>query len=74
MDSQAETWMKPLVKGNQTGMVEIPANWYLDDLPPMMYMKKVPNSHGFVNARDIEDLWRVSVHPFLVGFEVSRCG
>ena len=24
----------------------------------MMYMKKVPNSHGFVNARDIEDLWR----------------
>ena len=38
-----------------------PANWYLDDLPPMMYMKKVPNSHGFVNARDIEDLWRVSI-------------
>ncbi len=26
---KAETWMKPLVKGKETGMVEIPANWYL---------------------------------------------
>ena len=30
--------MKPLVRGNETGLVEIPANWYLDDLPPMMYV------------------------------------
>jgi len=30
-----ETWMKPLEKGPETGLVEIPANWYLDDLPPM---------------------------------------
>ena len=37
---------------------EIGANWYVDDLPPMMFMKKAPNSHGFVNPRDIEDLWR----------------
>lgn len=29
--------MKPLQRGNPTGLVEIPANWYLDDLPPMMY-------------------------------------
>ncbi|KAJ9646634.1 hypothetical protein H2199_002683 [Coniosporium tulheliwenetii] len=35
----------------------IPGNWYLDDLPPMMYMKKVPNSHGFINPRDIEQIW-----------------
>lgn len=56
---KAETWMKPLVRGNETGLVEIPgelaahdhytiltetdhfnhlANWYLDDLPPMMYV------------------------------------
>ncbi len=59
-ENKAETWMKPLVKGKETGMVEIPANWYIDDLPPMMFMKKVPNSHGFANARDIEDIWRVS--------------
>jgi hypothetical protein len=51
--------MKPLVKGQETSMIEIPANWYIDDLPPMMFMKKVSNSHSFVNARDIEDIWRV---------------
>ncbi|CAI4212413.1 unnamed protein product [Parascedosporium putredinis] len=55
---KAEQWMKPLVKGQETGLVEIPASWYLDDLPPMMFIKDAPNSHGFVNPRDIEDLWR----------------
>src|SRR5215831_20877605 len=30
----------------------------LDDLPPMMFIKASPNSHGFVNPRDIEQLWR----------------
>jgi hypothetical protein len=53
-----ETWMKPLVRGTETDLIEIPASWYLDDLPPMMFIKKAPNSHGFVNPRDIEDLWR----------------
>ncbi|KAL6404723.1 polysaccharide deacetylase family protein [Ilyonectria robusta] len=55
---KAEEWMKPLVKGTDTGLVEIPTNWYLDDLPPMMFIKAAPNSHGFVNARDVEDIWR----------------
>jgi hypothetical protein len=54
----AESWMKPLDSGTGTGLVEIPSNWYLDDLPPMMFIKKAPNSHGFVNARDVEDIWR----------------
>lgn len=54
----ASHWMKPLIKGQETGLVEIPASWYLDDLPPMMFIKKMPNSHGFVNPRDVEDLWR----------------
>ncbi|EGY19246.1 hypothetical protein VD0002_g106 [Verticillium dahliae] len=55
---KASEWMKPLVQGQNTGIVEIPANWYLDDLPPMMFIKDAPNSHGFVNARDVEDIWR----------------
>ena len=29
-------WMKPLIKGQESGLVEIPASWYIDDLPPMM--------------------------------------
>ena len=24
----------------------------------MMFIKKPPNSHGFVNPRDIEEIWR----------------
>ncbi|MFJ2609327.1 polysaccharide deacetylase [Streptomyces sp. NPDC087425] len=54
----AEQWMKPLVRGEETGLVEIPANWYLDDLPPMMFVKASANSHGFVNPRDLEQMWR----------------
>lgn len=54
----AESWMKPLQRGHETGLVEIPANWYLDDLPPMMFMKASPNSHGFVNPRHLEQMWR----------------
>jgi peptidoglycan/xylan/chitin deacetylase (PgdA/CDA1 family) len=56
--AQPETWMTPLKRGTETGLIEIPANWYLDDLPPMMFIKKAPNSHGFVNPRDIEQMWR----------------
>ena len=54
----AASWMKPLVRGNEIDLVEIGANWYLDDLPPMMFIKKSPNSHGFVSPRDIEQMWR----------------
>ena len=53
-----DEWMKPLVRGQETDLIEIPASWHLDDLPPMMFIKKAPNSHGFVNPRDIEQLWR----------------
>lgn len=53
-----DEWMKPLVRGQETELIEIPASWYLDDLPPMMFIKKSPNSHGFVNPRDIEQMWR----------------
>ena len=53
-----DEWMKPLIRGKETDLIEIPANWYLDDLPPMMFIKKAPNSHGFVNPRDIEQMWR----------------
>ena len=54
----AHDWMKPLVRGEETNLVEIPANWYLDDLPPMMFIKASPNSHGFVNPRHLEEMWR----------------
>jgi peptidoglycan/xylan/chitin deacetylase (PgdA/CDA1 family) len=54
----AASWMKPLVHGREIDLVEIGANWYLDDLPPMMFIKKSPNSHGFVSPRHLEEMWR----------------
>ena len=54
----ASHWMKPLQRGREVDLVEIPGNWYLDDLPPMMFIKKSPNSYGFANPRDIEQMWR----------------
>lgn len=55
----AKEWMKPLVRGKEiTDIVEIPASWYTDDLPPMMFIKAAPNSHGFVNPRHLEEIWR----------------
>ncbi len=54
----AKEWMKPLVRGEETDLVEIPANWYLDDLPPMMFIKSSPNSHGFVSPRHLGEMWQ----------------
>jgi peptidoglycan/xylan/chitin deacetylase (PgdA/CDA1 family) len=54
----AGEWMKPLERGEETDLIEIPASWWLDDLPPMMFIKAAPNSHGFVNPRHLEELWR----------------
>jgi peptidoglycan/xylan/chitin deacetylase (PgdA/CDA1 family) len=68
---KAEEWMKPLVKGNVTGLVEIPGSWYIDDLPPMMFIKNSANSHGWVNPRDVEDIWKVSDHFYY--FKAEQC-
>ena len=79
---KAAEWMKPLVHGKEIDLVEVGANWYVDDLPPMMFMKKAPNSHGFVNPRDIEQMWRdqfdwvyremdYGVFPFTIHPDVS---
>jgi peptidoglycan/xylan/chitin deacetylase (PgdA/CDA1 family) len=46
-----ESWMKPLERGQET-------DWHLDDLPPMMFIKRSPNSHGFVSPDVIEKMWR----------------
>ena len=54
----AGDWMKPLVRGRETDLVEIPASWHLDDMVPLMFMKTVPNSQGFESPRVVEETWR----------------
>ena len=53
----AETWMKPWEGGPITNLLEIPCSWYLDDAPPVMFVKKFPNSHGWVSPRLLGDMW-----------------
>jgi peptidoglycan/xylan/chitin deacetylase (PgdA/CDA1 family) len=53
----AETWMKPWQAGTDTNLIEIPCSWYLDDAPPVMFVKKFPNSHGWVSPRSIGQMW-----------------
>ena len=53
----AETWMKPWKAGSETDLIEIPCSWYLDDAPPVMFVKKFPNSHGWVSPRSIGQMW-----------------
>ena len=53
----AETWMKPWEAGPITKLLEIPCSWYLDDAPPVMFVKKFPNSHGWVSPRLLGDMW-----------------
>ena len=54
----AGPWMKPLVRGRETDLVEIPASWHLDDMVPLMFMKTVPNSQGFESPRVVVEIWR----------------
>jgi len=79
---RAEERMKPLVRGHQVDLVEIAANWYVDDLPPMMFIKANANSHGFVSPQVVEQLWKdqfdwvyremdYGVFPFTIHPDVS---
>ena len=40
-------WMKPLVRGRETDLVEIPASWHLDDMVPAHVHEDGPEQPGF---------------------------
>ena len=41
-----------------SSVVEIPANWHLDDWPPFQLNLKQPSTHGFVDPHVIERMWK----------------
>jgi hypothetical protein len=53
-EKHPDHWMKPLEAGVTTGLCEIPASWYADDLPPMMFIVRgspsCPKTHLAVAA------------------------
>jgi hypothetical protein len=52
-DKHPDHWMKPLEAGVTTGLCEIPASWYADDLPPMMFIVGVSSvEHLVISVAD----------------------
>jgi peptidoglycan/xylan/chitin deacetylase (PgdA/CDA1 family) len=80
-NSDAAEWMVPMTKLTASSIVEVPANWHLDDWPPMQ--PKMPTASGFVDTYVVERLWReqfdflyreydsfvfpISIHPQVSG-------
>ncbi|KAK7431325.1 hypothetical protein QQZ08_002096 [Neonectria magnoliae] len=59
-ESSAYDWMHPTVFSRQEKgkVLEIPCNWYMEDATPMMVLPHAANSHGYVDARVIENNWK----------------
>ncbi|KAI0484049.1 glucose 1-dehydrogenase [Xylariaceae sp. FL0804] len=78
-----DEWMVPMRRHTPTRVVEIPANWDVDDWPPLNAMPGRAGSHGFVNPRDVQQVWEdqfdflygehdtfvfcISIHPQVSG-------
>jgi hypothetical protein len=57
----ASSWMHPLptaAKPTGSTLVEIPCNWYMEDMTPMQFLPHAPNSHGYVSPVSIETMWK----------------
>lgn len=79
----ASSWMTPMSVLKRSKVVEIPANWHLDDWPPLQPMMGHPGTHGFVDTSVVEKLWKeqfefayreydefvfpISIHPQVSG-------
>ncbi|KAH7065935.1 glucose 1-dehydrogenase [Paraphoma chrysanthemicola] len=54
----ASSWMSPMSTLHPSSVVEIPANWHLDDWPPFQLSLSQPSTHGYVDTHVIERLWK----------------
>ncbi|KIW56361.1 hypothetical protein PV05_05026 [Exophiala xenobiotica] len=54
----ATEWMKPMTAIKPSSVVEVPANWHLDDWPPFQLSLKQASTHGYVDPYVIERLWK----------------
>ncbi|KAH8805073.1 glucose 1-dehydrogenase [Xylogone sp. PMI_703] len=58
IQQEASTWMTPMTKLRPSKIVEVPANWHLDDWPPLQVNFKSPSGQGYVDPDVIEKLWK----------------
>jgi len=83
IENEPKTWMKPMTALRNSSIVEVPANWHLDDWPPLQLNLKQPSTHGFVDTAVVLKLWKsqfeffyreydtfvfpISIHPQVSG-------
>lgn len=81
-NSSATDWMKPMSTLHPSSIVEVPANWHLDDWPAFQ-PKPALGSAGFIDPHHIERFWKeqfefcyreyesfvfpISIHPQVSG-------
>lgn len=41
----------------KSSLVEIPCNWYAEDMTPLQFFPNTPNSAGYVDVRVVERMW-----------------
>ena len=58
MSKSAEAWMVPMSSLKPSRIVEIPANWHLDDWPPLQAIPGRAGAQGFVDTHVVERLWK----------------
>lgn len=60
-ETSAKEWMKPLPGPSpptSKTLIEVPSNWYAEDMTPMQFWPHTSNSQGYVDARVIENMWK----------------
>lgn len=83
VSASPSTWMSPMTRLKPSSIVTVPANWHLDDWPPLQLNLKSPSTHGFVDPYVVERLWKdqfdyyyreydtfvfpISIHPDVSG-------
>lgn len=58
---KAESWMHPspdFASLPKSTLVEIPGNWYGEDMTPLQFFPNTPNSAGYVDVRVVERIWK----------------
>lgn len=62
----ASSWMVPLPATpapTSTTLVELPANWYMEDMTPMQFLPSAPNSHGCKSLSPHLHFFHLHLHP-----------
>jgi peptidoglycan/xylan/chitin deacetylase (PgdA/CDA1 family) len=66
LSQPAASWMHPMTPLHRSRVVEIPANWHLDDWPPLQPSPGRPGAQGYVDVESVERSWK---EQFLFAYE-----